>query len=130
MNTQTRDDETSAATDGSLSSLIDGDYSRGNLVAICEAAVVAVDKWRNRDSPSAHEKLGLAWVMLKSGCQFHVHPPKAGESGCYTDDHTIWLTIEWPSFSTFEYGGGSENDETFYIPTPKRLRESVGRDWY
>lgn len=113
-----------------LSGLLDGDYSRENLIAICEAAVTPVAKWRNRDSPGAHEKLGLCWVMLKAGCEFHVHAPRPGESGCYTDDRTIWLTVHWPNFSAFEYGNGETDDEMFYIPTPKRLRESVGGDWY
>ena len=115
--------------DCSLSHLVDGDYSRENLVAICEAAVVQESKWRDRDSPSAHEKLGLCWVMLKAGCEFHVHPPNDG-SGCHTDERTIWISIDWKTFSSFEYGGGNKTNETFYIPTPKRLRESIGKDWY
>lgn len=110
--------------------MVDGDYSRENLIAICEAAIVPIEKWRNRDSPLSYEKLGLAWVLLKCGAEFHVHPERPGESGCFTDDRTIWITIEWPSFCTFEYGGGNENHETFYLPTPKRLRDCAGRDWY
>lgn len=110
--------------------LRDHDYSRENLIAICEAAVVLVDKWSNRDTPEAQEKLGLAWVLLKAGCEFHVHPVRPGVLGCHTDENTIWLTIDWPSFATFEYGGRSHNDETFYLPTPKRLRERAGGDWY
>ena len=110
--------------------LKDDDFSRETLIAICEAAVTNVKQWANRDSPGAHEQLGLCWVLLKSGCEFHVHPPKEGSSGCHTDDRTIWLTVEWPSFDTFEYGGGHEQDDMFYLPTPKRLREAAGEDWY
>lgn len=113
-----------------VADLLDDDFSRENLIAICEAAVVNVKSWANRDSPNAHEKLGLCWVLLKAGCEFHIHAPNPGERGCYTDDMTIWLNISWPTFSTFEYGGGSYSSETFYIPTPKRLRKNLGRDWY
>lgn len=114
-----------------LSNLKDSDFSRENLIAICEAAVVPVEKWRNRDSPSSHEKLGLCTVMLKSGCKFQVHMPVDGiKDTCITDERTIWLTVEWPTFNTFELGEGYEADELIYLPTPARLRESIGGDWY
>lgn len=116
--------------DSSLDHLLDGVYSRENLIAICQAAVVAEKHWLNRDSPSAHEKLGLCWVMLKAGCEFHVHPPNPAERGCHTDDETIWLTIEWLTFNSFEYGSGHKTHETFYIPTPLRLKRAAGTDWY
>lgn len=105
------------------------DFSRENLIAICEAAVVPVAKWRNRDTPGAQEAVGLCWAMLKAGCDFHVHPASE-DSGCYTDDHTIWLTVHWPTFSSFEYENGETQDATFYLPTPKRLLANTGRDWY
>lgn len=126
----TREGASTEASTSPLDILIDNDYSRENLIAICEAAVVPVEKWRNRDSPGAQEALGLCWVMLKAGCEFHVHPPQPEKRGCHTDARTIWLTIEWPTFNTFEYGGGNETNDTFYIPTPARLREAEGRDWY
>lgn len=113
-----------------LEHLIDNDFSRENLIAICDASVVPIEKWRNRDSPGSHMKLGLCTVMLKAGCKFHVHPPKPGVSGCFTNERTIWLTIEWPTFSTFEYGAGHEDEETIYLPTPERLRNANGGDWY
>jgi hypothetical protein len=109
------------------------DYTREELVAICERAVVPRDEWSNRDTPHTHEKLGLCWVMLKAGCPFHVHrpAPQGSKSGCHTDHETIWLTIEWPDFNDFEYGTGmNSQSDTFYLPTPKRLDERQGRDWY
>lgn len=117
---------------GPLDHLIDGDYSRDNLVAICEAAVVNVEKWSNRDSPLSHENLGLCWVMLKAGCEFIVtQPDTVAPHSCVTDDNTIWLNVYWPSFNSFEYGTDEYDDNRhFYIPTPQRLRERLGRDWY
>jgi hypothetical protein len=107
-------------------------YSREELIAICERAVVPIEQWGNRDSPSAHEKLGLCWVMLKSGANFTVHrAAKEGESsGCFTNDRTIWLTLHWHNFSDFEYGTEFSESEQFYLPTPERLEATKGRDWY
>lgn len=124
--------ETSAQTQTGIdrTALLDGDFSRENLIAICEAAVVPQSKWRNRDTPGAQEKLGLCWVMLKAGCDFDVHPPVAGSNGCHTSDRTIWLTVYWRNFSSFEYGNRECESDTFYLPTPKRLSEANGGDWY
>lgn len=107
------------------------DYTREELVTICERAVVQLSEWGNRDTPHAHEKLGLCWVMLKAGCEFSVHPA-SGQSGCYTDARTIWLSISWPDFNDFEYGTtrAPSQHEMFYIPTPTRLEAMAGRDWY
>jgi hypothetical protein len=102
-------------------------YSRGDLIKICERAIVPVDKWRNRDTPSSQRSLGICLVMLKAGCRFKV----IYDGGvCSTDEFTIWLEIGWPSFHTFEYGSGYENSGTFYLPTQKRLDECKGGDWY
>jgi len=107
------------------------DYTREELIAICERAVVPMHKWRDRDSPHSQEKLGLCWVMLKAGAEFHVHPAAPLKpAGCYTDDHTIWLTLSWHDFSDFEYGTRLSAGETFYLPTPARLDKTTGEDWY
>jgi hypothetical protein len=104
-------------------------YTREMLIELCDAAIVPVGEWRNRDSPSAYEQLGLATILLKTGCQFYIHK-NSTKSGCFTDDDTIWLTIEWPSFDSFEYGTKETQSQTFYIPTQKRLLERKGKDWY
>lgn len=111
------------------------DYSRDELVAICERAVVAVDKWQNRDSASAQDGVGRAWVLLKAGCDFTIRPvqPAGTKSGCFTDASTIWIDIDWPGFQAFEYGRTDRHyweDDTFYLPTPERLDRSNGEDWY
>ncbi len=107
-------------------------YDRTELIAICEAAVVPVSKWGDRDSPSTHEQLGLCWVLLKAGCGFRIltQENSSPDSRCITDDRTIWLEIEWPTFSTFEWGKGHETDKVFYLPTRKRMEGNAGRDWY
>lgn len=123
---------TPSQSDDPYPHLIDGDYSRENLTAICEAAVVPEEKWWDRDSPGAQTSLYQCWGLLKAGCDYFVHRhAKDGETGCYTDDQTIWLTVEWKSFSTFEYGIDADKcQDSFYLPTPKRLRARKGGDWY
>jgi hypothetical protein len=109
------------------------EYPRDRLIAICEQAVVPVKKWGDRDSPSAHEKLGLCWVMLKAGCDYRVIvEPKRPNSGCVTDDRTIWLEIRWPSFSDIEWGDSDNcsSGDTFYLPTEARLDATKDGDWY
>ena len=105
------------------------EYTREELIDICERAIVPVEKWGNRDSPGAHEKLGLCLVMLKAGCRFHVTYHGDKNDPCITNDSTIWLYVFWPSFGTIEYGG-AESEEHFYLPTPQRLEQRKGRDWY
>ena len=116
-------------TESKLSHLKDNDYSRENLIAICEAATTDVRRWRDRDSPSAHEKLGKCWSLLKCNCDFTVFLKGPGD--CVTNERTIWLEITYPSFSSFECGDDAYDEaETFYLPTPKRLRDCESHDWY
>lgn len=108
------------------------EYSREQLVEICEKAVVPVEHWLDRDTPSTQEKIGTAWALLKAGCEFKVcyAPENATETrGCWTDEYTIWIEITYPTFGTFDWGADHEVD-TFYLPTLERLAERAGKDWY
>lgn len=100
-------------------------YTREELVAICERAVVPVGKWRNRDSSSAQEGVGRVWALLKAGAEFSI----LDRGRLATDERTIWIEVDWPGFAHFEYGGHDESD-TFYLPTPARLDAANGGDWY
>lgn len=109
------------------------DYTREELVAICERAVVPVEKWTNRDSSGAQHGVGVAWVMLKAGADFYINPARPGVRGCHTDDDTIWIDIYWPGFQAFEYGRSDHanwEDASVYLPTPARLDRADGDDWY
>lgn len=103
-------------------------YTREQLLLICEASIVPQQKWSNRDTPSAHENIGLCWAMLKAGCNFKILEDAA--CNLCTDDKTIWLEISWRNFNSFEYEEGSVDSETFYLPTLNRLKEVDGDDWY
>lgn len=113
------------------------DESREALIALCEAAAVPMDKWRNRDSASAQQQVGQALALLRAGCPFTVlrGQPTAHYNGhLLSDDKTLWVDISFRGFQAFEYGGGREDgywdDETFYLPAAARLQEAAGNDWY
>lgn len=102
------------------------DYSRSELISICEQSVVQHGQWRDRDTPSAQEGVGRAWVYLRAGCTFRV---LAEGKHCKTDDRTIWIEIDHDDFGTRDWSGPGET-ETFYLPTPNRLDAANGKDWY
>jgi len=101
-------------------------YSRDELLELCQKAIVPEEQWRNRDSPSAQEQLGICHHLLKCGCTFYILT--IGDTA--TNDRTIWLSIEWKSFASFEYGEGHRQDRRFYLPTEQRLKDTEGKDWY
>lgn len=113
------------------------DYTREELIALCERARVPQDKWMNRDSERAQRQIGEAWALLSAGCEFQVCVTQDG-SGCSTDDDTIWIETFSKGFNYFESYSPEEGDierdymesETSYIPTAKRLEEAAGGDWY
>lgn len=109
-------------------------YDRDELVAICEAALVPKDRWRDRDSYGAQKGVATAWMLLRTGHDFTVLTRPEGETGrgCFTDDRTIWLEIgPIRGFMAVELGmeDGAE-DELIYLPTRERLAKVDGGDWY
>lgn len=107
------------------------DYTREELVAICEAAIVPKERWSDRDTPHSIERVGVCWAFLKAGCDFRIRTkPQSPSDGCVTDTDTIWLDVTHPDFISIECGEGDGETETFYLPTRQRLAERAGRDWY
>lgn len=102
------------------------DYSRDDLLAICERAFVPETRWFNRDSASAQRQLGECYALLKAGCNFVV---QRGDDGCSTDDHTVWVEVACKGFAHMDYDGPLDR-ETYYLPTAARLDDRDGRDWY
>lgn len=106
-------------------------FTREHLISICEKAIVNVEKWKNRDTPSSQINIGKAWALLKSGCKFMVI-----NDGLLKSDHnTIWLKIWYPGYINFEEGFDLNDTETidyenFYLPTLKRLDVCKDQDWY
>lgn len=99
---------------------------RQELIELCEAAIVSVEKWSNRDSASAQRQIGEAWALLRAGATFCVRMNDERDM-CVTNDSTIWIDITFDGFGSFE--GGVAETELFYIPTWERLSED-GSDWY
>lgn len=105
----------------------DKETLREQLIELCEQAVVPVSKWSNRDTPSAQmDKVGTAWALLKAGCDFDV--VTEGDM-CVTNDEFVWFDIVHPTFSSFETGEPPDV-VSIYLPTPKRLNDKKGDDWY
>lgn len=113
------------------------EYTREQLIKICEQAFVPHKKWNNRDSAMSQESLGKAYAFLKTGCHFEIQTKNNTSEGCacVTNERTIWIQFWVRDFMWFE---GCDNDERgnenldyhFYLPTQKRLDEVKGSDWY
>jgi hypothetical protein len=100
-------------------------YTREELIAICEKAIVPEKHWLDRDSYSSQKQVGECWALLKAGCKFKI----LTEGNLITDDQTIWVETEADGFEAFEYGGTEYRErETHYLPTEKRLKRKG--DWY
>lgn len=113
------------------------EYTRAELIKICEKAFVPQERWSNRDSASSHIQLGKIYALLKAGCEFEIVYTKDGK-GCSTDERTIWIQFWVHDFQWFEYGsdafddkrGRKDHEYHGYLPTAQRLKETKGRDWY
>lgn len=97
------------------------EYTREELVAICEAAFVPQEHWSDRDSSAAQRQLGEAYALLKAGCELQIDPD--------TNARTIWVSITFEGFAHKDYNGDLET-RTFYLPTRSRLANAKGIDWY
>ena len=106
------------------------EYSREQLVSICERGVVPQSRWTNRDTAETQKQLGQAWVWLKAGCKFKVRTKtEFPTDSCVTDDETIWIDVWAEGFAFHDYEGELD-EKMFYLPTEKRLKDNEGRDWY
>lgn len=111
-------------------------YTREELIALCEAALVPEERWHDRDSHSAQVQVGECWALLRAGCDFKVITRRDGCDKVVTDAKTVWLYTYARGFNWHECWS-DENDrddfrtaELHYLPTAKRLREAAGGDWY
>lgn len=95
------------------------EYTREDLIKICEKAFVKEEDWKDRDSELAQCQLGECYVLLRAGCDFEIDK-------VFGD--TIELTIYSKGFVYFEYG--MKDEHFFYLPTEKRLKEVNNKDWY
>jgi hypothetical protein len=104
------------------------DYTREELLKLCEAALVPQHRWHDRDSASAQEGVGKCYAFLRDGCDFKVCTHKDNDVYPATDNLTVWVVVKVHGFNYFEDGEVSE--ELFYIPTQERLDKRRGGDWY
>jgi hypothetical protein len=109
------------------------EYTREELIKLCDEGQVDYSKWCDRDSFSAQRQLHIAKLTLLGGCKFRIITNrKEGslwekrkiESSCVTDEETIWVEI---FYDEWEDG---EDWQNHFIPTPKKLKEVNRGDWY
>lgn len=100
-------------------------YTRDELLEVCERGFSPEGSWCNRDSSGAVRQLGECYALLRAGCEYRI----LCGGGLSTNGRTIWLEVSYDGFAHFE-SGGSKDNETFYLPTPERLeRSGAGKDW-
>lgn len=105
------------------------EYTRQDLIEICEKAFVKEDEWSNRDSESSQCSLGECYALLRARCDFEVtYKDRYENDRCVTNEDTIWLHVYSKGFCYFE--GGNKEKHHYYLPTLKRLEEVNGGDWY
>lgn len=101
-------------------------YTKEELLAVCERGFSLEENWCNRDSSDAVRQLGECYALLRAGCEYRI----LRGAGPSTDSRTIWIEVSYDGFDHFE-SGGSKDRETYYLPTPERLeRSGPGKDWY
>lgn len=111
------------------------DYTREELIAICEDAIRPQNRWHDRDSYDAQLQVGQCWALLLAGCDYKVHDGTEDRT-CATTEDTIWLTTYGKGFAYFENHEPNDpphaymEDELHYLPTRKRLDEVGSGDWY
>lgn len=103
-------------------------YNKEQLIEICEKAIVPHKEWINRDTSDAQAQIAVAAAYLKCGCDFRVLTDENNSGGLATDKETIWLEITFSGFGTFE--GGDKEKQTYFLPTPERIKNADMRDWY
>jgi hypothetical protein len=101
------------------------EYTREQLIALCEKAHVPQEKWNDRDSSGAQRQVGEALMLLKAGCAFDLRD----DDNLKTDAKTIWVNIKFKGFSYFEHSDELDA-EVFYIPTAESIEKANGGDWY
>lgn len=112
-------------------------YTREELITICESAVVPQEKWHDRGSRSAQLGVGKALALLKCGCEFEILTSNYGGGRRYKNQSDIRIII-WVNDSLW-FGLPSEDPRLhgeevshmlFTIPTPEKLERCSGGDWY
>lgn len=107
------------------------DVTREELISICERASVPQEKWHDRDSESAQRQVGECLMLLRAGCDFEIDTTERTFRG-----RTIWVLTWSRGFNWYESHDSDGDprkyyeDERFYLPSEKRLRDAAGGDWY
>ena len=128
---------------------IELEITREELIDICESSIVSYTEWNNRDSYVSQLNVNECYGLLMANAEYELK----------IDSDTIWVNFinltpdiirqshnynlnyddvylykeENPDSEMFEYYGSVDIDDTktnCYLPTRKRLEETLGYDWY
>jgi hypothetical protein len=94
------------------------DYTREEIIALCDKAIFDVAEWSNRDHPQAMIQVGKCWALLKAGCQFKVITEDPLNIGIVTNEKIVYLEVWYPVFGDFENDTTEDpkHSDNFYIP--------------
>jgi hypothetical protein len=98
-------------------------YTREKIIELCDKGIVPLDKWSNRDTPSAQSGIGLIRTYLIAGCDFKLDNAEDEFDPSWIGAPSIELLFE---FSAEEFG----DCECGYFPSEKCLEVVNGNDWY
>jgi hypothetical protein len=94
------------------------EYTREQLIELCDKAIVPFEKWQNRDTPKAQSDIGTIRAYLKAGCKYRIVTDMPG------DPETIWLQIHH-----YQFEDGADW-HLYYMPSQKKIDAANGGDWY
>lgn len=104
------------------------DYTREDLIALAEAAMLPQELWVKSDAASAQRQTGELLSLLKAGCDFTILHRNA--IGLNTDDQTVWVEVTYKGVQDFLAKTAASYTASFYLPTAARLENAGGEDWH
>jgi hypothetical protein len=122
-------------------------YSREDLISIVQRSVVPCNKWRDRDSACAQSNLNEIYMRLTAGVKYTYKIENDSIVFSFDpmteEERNKALFLDIDSYEDYLNQREDSEEEMFapvyfypdekyfgYMPTPERLEEVDGEDWY